>query len=83
MISFETELHREWGELQKCFTSKLCLFNVTLFPLLKYLVKTSMALKKHFNPRGGGAQSKGFGLVLLCNSTKTVLAKTCGLTFCV
>ena len=48
------------------------------------LLKTSLVLKKHFNPTGGGggrAQSNGFGLVLLCNSTKTVLAKTCGLTF--
>ena len=31
----------------------------------------------------GGAQSNGFGLVLLCNSGKTVLAKTFGFTFCV
>ena len=35
MISFETELLKEWGELQKCFTSKLCVFNVSLFPLFK------------------------------------------------
>ena len=32
---------------------------------------------------GGGAQSNEFGLVLLCNSGKTVLAKTFGVTFCV
>ena len=52
MISFETELHREWGELQKCFTSKLCLFNVWLFPLFKYLVKTSMVLKNILTLQG-------------------------------
>ena len=28
MISGQTELGSEWGELQKCFTSKLCLFHV-------------------------------------------------------
>ena len=58
MISFETELHRELGELQKCFTSKLYLFNVSLFPLFKYLVKTSMVLKKNFNSTGGGGWQK-------------------------
>ena len=58
MISFETELHREFGELQKCFTSKLYLFNVSLFPLFKYLVKTSMVLKKNFNSTGGGGWQK-------------------------
>ena len=48
------------------------------------LLKTSMVLKSILTLRGGGgAQSNGFGLVLLCNSTKTVLEKTCGLTFCV
>ena len=51
-------------------------FKVSLFPLFKYLVKTSIVLKKHFNPSGGGGhQVMDSGLVLLCNSTKTVLAK--------
>ena len=31
--------------MQKCFTSKLCLFHVSLFGLFKYLVKTAMELK--------------------------------------
>ena len=49
MISFETELHREWGELQKCFTSKLCLFNMSLFPLFKYRsFKNVNGIKKAF-----------------------------------
>ena len=78
------EIAIEWGELQKCFTSKLCLFHVSLFGLFKYLVKTSMELKNILTLPwgvGGGAQSSGFGLVLLCNSGKTVLAKTFGFTF--
>ena len=61
---------------------------MSLFGLFKYLVKTSMELKKYFNPTmgvgvggGRGAQSNGFGLVLLCNSGKKVLAKTFGFTF--
>ena len=41
-----------------------------------------MELKKFLNPTGG-AQSNEFGLVLLCNGGKTVLAKTFGLAFCV
>ena len=51
---------------------------------LRYLVKTSMELKNILTLQwgvGGGAQSNGFGLVLLCNSGKKVLAKTFGFTF--
>ena len=93
MISGEKELGRDRYRVgrvakmfYKCFISKLCLFHVSLFGLFKYLVKTSMALKKYFNPIGGGgwgggAQSNGFGLVLLCNSGKKVLAKTFDFTF--
>ena len=46
--------------------------------------KNVNGIKKYFNPTvggGGGAQSNGFGLVLLCNSGKTVLAKTFGFSF--
>ena len=48
MISGETGLGRDRyrvRSMQKCFTSKLCLFHVSLFGLFKYLVKTSMELK--------------------------------------
>ena len=50
----------------------------------KVSCKNVNGIKKYFNPilgGGGGAQSNGFGLVLLCNSGKTVLAKTFGFTF--
>ena len=55
---------------------------MSLFGLFKYLVKTSKELKNILTGGwGGGAQSNGFGLVLLCNSGKKVLAKTFGFTF--
>ena len=62
---------------------------MSLFGLFKYLVKTSMELKNILTLEwgvcvckgGGGSQSNGFGLVLLCNSGKKVLAKTFGFTF--
>ena len=92
MISGEKELGRDRYRVgrvakmfYKCFISKLCLFHVSLFGLFKYLVKTSMKLKNILTldsgGLGGGAQSNGFGLFLLCNSGKKVLAKTFGFTF--
>ena len=49
------------------------------------ICKNVNGIKIYFNHTvgggGGGAQSNGFGLVLLCNSGKKVLAKTFGFTF--
>ena len=36
------------GRVAKCFTSKLCVFNASLFPLFKYLVKNVIGIKKAF-----------------------------------
>ena len=53
-------LYTLFSSPKKCFTSKLCLFHISLFRLFKYLVKSPM---QYINPTGGGggAQSNGLG----------------------